>query len=593
MTKSERLHHNHRLSDTGHKATNSSKDYGLDDNDEEERVGLLSGGENNDAFAHTPKSKQSNETKRKRPPSRLTHTVIAAVFIIVLTLIMIWDMNKVYNISEMIHDDHNDLWEPMNETALRSWWSPLDICLLKMNDSSLDVKTYRAKTCSKLPGINLTPSNEVMVPKLFCNAGSSLGKSCPAPLDSRNYFYYRLRDVRYRDGRATYLSEALKSLAKKQMPLVFVGDGLSKQNEDAVVCDLLRTDGNLITVMTGLSFLQQKMGSTFNRSALTNAMIPDYVVRWKNMESFPLEIKYFKLWAVEDEAVSNDATSSRKSKKTKRSFKRRYLHHDHPHSATDNEANPREDHSNWLADSPMSRSSIASRRVLVEGSPNQRQPNANQRIQPKLVARSVSETNSDKTKLPPKQSSLPSTSATRTSMYSMANNSTAGKSSVVKSASANRTSSGNFKRPTNTSSGAIPNYGAQATPTVRLSFQQVQEAVHAYILQQKRSVALIANLGVFYNSREKFREELPFFLSWLHHLQDESPNNLIFYRETAAQHWNHTDMGYYDVSYREESANNGSCVPIADNRLGEIPQCIPLFRFILYTLYFFRFGLAQ
>eukprot|EP01033_Poteriospumella_lacustris_P019958 gene19958-14535_t len=134
--------------------------------------------------------------------------------------------------------------------------------------------------------------------------------------------------------------------------------------------------------------------------------------------------------------------------------------------------------------------------------------------------------------------------------------------------SANRTSGGNFKRSTNFSSGAIPNYGAQATPTVRLSFQQVQDAVHAYILQQKRSVALVANLGVFYNSREKFREELPFFLSWLHHLQDGSPDNLIFYRETAAQHWNHTEMGYYDVSYREETANNGSCVPIADNRLG-------------------------
>jgi hypothetical protein len=575
MTNSERLHHNHRLSETGHKATNSSKAYGLD-NDEEERVGLLSGGDSNEAFAHAPKSKPSNETNRKRPPSRMTHTIIVAVFIIVLTLIMIWDMNKVYNISEMIHDDHNDLWEPMNETALRSWWSPLDICLLKMNDSSLDVKSYRAKTCSKLPGINLTPSNDVMVPKLFCNAGSSLGKSCPAPLNDRNYFYYRLRDVRYRDGRATFLSDALKSLAKKRMPLVFVGDGLSKQNEDAVVCDLLRTDGNLITVMTGLAYLQQKMGSTFNRSALTNTMIPDYVVRWRNMESFPLEIKYFKLWAVEDEAeAGNDASASRKARKTKkRSLKRRYLHHDHSHSTTGNEQNPREDHSNWLADSPVSRSSVASRRVLVGGVSNDRQPNSNQKMQRNSVARSVSESNPDKAKVPSKQSSLPSTSATRTSIYSTVNNSTAGKPSIipstVKSMSANRTSGGNFKRPTNFSSGAIPNYGAQATPTVRLSFQQVQDAVHAYILQQKRSVALVANLGVFYNSREKFREELPFFLSWLHHLQDGSPDNLIFYRETAAQHWNHTEMGYYDVSYREETANNGSCVPIADNRLGEI-----------------------
>lgn len=88
MTNSDRLHHNHRLSDAGHKSTNSSKDYGVGD-DDEERVGLLSGSENHEASVHTPKSKPSNVAKRTRSPSRLTHTIIVAVFIIVLTLIMI------------------------------------------------------------------------------------------------------------------------------------------------------------------------------------------------------------------------------------------------------------------------------------------------------------------------------------------------------------------------------------------------------------------------------------------------------------------------------------------------------------------------
>ena len=93
-----------------------------------------------------------------------------------------------------------------------------------------------------------------------------------------------------------------------------------------------------------------------------------------------------------------------------------------------------------------------------------------------------------------------------------------------------------------------------------------------YMTEQNRSVAVIANVGVVYNSREKFREEVPYFLSWLNHLQEEKQDNLIFYRETAAQHWNHTDMGYYDENYREESENNGTCVPIADNRLGRLKK---------------------
>lgn len=572
--------------------------------DDEESIGLLA-----EYSEQRPKGVRSRSSsfanngltpqkvaRRSKTPSRLTQTGIIVSFIIVLALIMIWDMNKMYQISEMIHDDHNSLWEPMNDTSLRTWWSPLDICLLKMNDSNIDVKTYRAKNCNKLSGLNLSPSNEIMVPKLFCNAGSSLGKACPPPLSNRNYFSYRLRDPRYRNGRSTYLSDALKLLAKKKMPLVFVGDGLSKQNEDALICDLLRTDGPGITVLTGLAYLQQSLGASFNRSALTNAMIPDYVVKWKGLEKFPLEIKYFKLWAVEDDSGG----TIRLKKKRNRA---RYLHHSHAHDVNVT-GGKQYDHTNWLADSPLSReihrllyarksnysaanglstnyeniranSSISSRTKESKTAPNRNRNVAQYALQRRIENNLASGKSNNRTSTPV---------------------SNTGENSIPpKFSSVNRTANAGSSNSSKISPGGI-NYNAQATPTIRLSFQQVQLAIEQYITQQKRAVALIANLGVFYNSREKFREEVPFFLSWLHHLQEERIENLIFYRETAAQHWNHTDTGYYDESYREESENNGTCVPIADNRLGMklfILLCNKKGSLITLCFSTFRFGLAQ
>eukprot|EP00981_Chlorochromonas_danica_P011954 scaffold4358_cov177-Ochromonas_danica.AAC.8 len=90
----------------------------------------------------------------------------------------------------------------------------------------------------------------------------------------------------------------------------------------------------------------------------------------------------------------------------------------------------------------------------------------------------------------------------------------------------------------------------------------IQDVITA-ILARNHSVAIIANAGVWYNSRERFRNELPGFLGWLNDLSRDS-GNVILYRETAAQHWNHTSHGYYDSEHRTEKASNGTCVPIAD-----------------------------
>ena len=58
-------------------------------------------------------------------------------------------------------------------------------------------------------------------------------------------------------------------------------------------------------------------------------------------------------------------------------------------------------------------------------------------------------------------------------------------------------------------------------------------------LRYPAGIVVIANIGVWYNSREKYRKELPTFLRWLDNL-GKRKRNIILFRETAAQHWNHT-----------------------------------------------------
>ena len=49
-------------------------------------------------------------------------------------------------------------------------------------------------------------------------------------------------------------------------------------------------------------------------------------------------------------------------------------------------------------------------------------------------------------------------------------------------------------------------------------------------------------------SRERYRKELPLFLRWLSDIGGQS-KNLVLYRETAAQHWNHTANGYFSYEF--------------------------------------------
>ena len=81
--------------------------------------------------------------------------------------------------------------------------------------------------------------------------------------------------------------------------------------------------------------------------------------------------------------------------------------------------------------------------------------------------------------------------------------------------------------------------------------------------RNNNGVVLIVNVGVWYNSRELFRTELPDLLTWMSALSNEK-NSTVLFRETAAQHWNHTTSGYFNLDYIQHRYDNGTCAPVAD-----------------------------
>ena len=97
-----------------------------------------------------------------------------------------------------------------NASSLGKWLTPLDMCMLQVNNPDVDLKQYRSRNCTKLTSIGFATH------KLFCNIGSSLGKQCSPPLstNSRSFFTARLKDGRYGDPSNRYLNQALERLAR-------------------------------------------------------------------------------------------------------------------------------------------------------------------------------------------------------------------------------------------------------------------------------------------------------------------------------------------------------------------------------------------
>ncbi|KAJ1412678.1 hypothetical protein B484DRAFT_455267, partial [Ochromonadaceae sp. CCMP2298] len=351
----------------------------------------------------------------------------AAVFGLVLTvllIILVWDMKKAHQLSSIIHNDYVGHWRQMNDTALKQWYSPLDLCMLNADSPELDLAAYRAKNCSKMVG-----QSQVEKLHLYCNVGSSItGKKCPPPITSRTFFTAHLKDSLLGDPHNNLLKKTLRELAQQHKPIIFVGDGLSKQNAEALLCEAMRSEGGSVVV-----------------GGHVNAVEANYTLQWRR-SPLSLSVSYLRLTSLYEKR------DRRHRKMTHRHLQHRHLQQRHLQNST---------------------------------------------VHPNPMAAEPSEDN---------------------------------------------TTEGIFN-------------------SASLTLSEVQARVTA-VLAQNRGIVLVVNVGVWYNSRAKFRTEVPDLLTWMNTLSKER-NSTVFFRETAAQHWNHTDSGYYD-SLQTGPKSNGTCRQIED-----------------------------
>jgi len=332
--------------------------------------------------------------------------VLPTLFVAALMGIVLWDMNKVSEMSEIIHDDHHYLWRAMNSTELSRWFTPVDICMLKLDKPDTDVKSFRTHNCSRAAGGKGTSSQ-----KLFCGIGSSIGKPCASPLSTRSFFTQQLRDGLLGDPASGTLKTALRKIAESKHPLIFLGDAVSKQNQEALMCEMLRTD---------------RVWATGNVYGLFNTTTSSFTIHWKDPSTLTLDVHF--------------------------------LHMSH--------------------------------------------------------------------------------------LVHMKHNGGEWKHSSLHAHSSNN-----------------PNVTLQGRFVSSLTLDEVQKELQENIMPRyPAGIVLVANVGVWYNTREKFRSEIPSFLQWLSEI-GSNQTNLVFYRETAAQHWNHTEHGYFAF---EGESSDGACHPLAD-----------------------------
>lgn len=383
--------------------------------------------------------------KRSVCCKRLTNIAIFVLVFAGLFAVLVWDMRKVHMLSEIIHDDHTNHWMQVDNAALKWWLSPSDICMLNVSDPNTDLFAYKAKNCS-----GLTSSKGSAQLHLSCSIGASIGgKICHAPLATRTFFAAQLKDPTIGNATNMLLRTTLRQLASQRKPIVFVGDGISKQNQEALLCEIMRTDS-------------VSLGGT------TTAVEGNYTINWRHDRSLQLEVHYMKLTNMYDNG--------------------------------ENEGVP----TTGPAVPPPKGKRLRRKAAVI---------NAKDQYNDTLWMHRFQHQNSTQ----------------------------------------------RLHRNSTTKPTKVP---------LSLTLDSIKERVHGLLERNANGVVLIVNVGVWYNSRELFRKELPDLLSWMSVLSEEK-NSTVLFRETAAQHWNHTSSGYFNLEYILNRYDNGTCTPVADATPGE------------------------
>jgi hypothetical protein len=385
-------------------------------------------------------------------PSALRRAATQLTILLLVATILIWDLRRVKELSDTIHDDHKGIWRTMNRSSLEKWYTPFDTCLLEKSshvyvgathnggnkkEKVIDMKTLNA-SCARRSR-NAMPS--------FCIIGSSIGSRCTvSPVQS--YFRSQLMDYDLGNPDNQHLLKSLKRLAVLNKPLVFIGDTISRQNFNALICEILRT--RQVVMVSSSSGSNNPEASTYFNATF----------RWK---ASPLQVSIHFMHLAHVFTRSISAASLRD----------RAYDHD-----------------------PRFHPEYSDARIWDRSST------------PKIPGSGSTGTNNNNVSLSFRYHKRQSVS------------------------------------------------GEEIRTSIKLSelCSNLNELLEIY-----KGLVIVANVGVWYNTRERYRNEILPFVQILSLFGEQ---NVVFFRETSAQHWNHTAYGYFINGGLPEE---GSCQPLRDS----------------------------
>ena len=188
-------------------------------------------------------------------------------------------MKKIQLLSIIIHDDHSSLWINMNYTLLNNWYSLYDVCLLNNYNRNYINTNNVTEVNNMITGINkkclkLTNSKKT---NMLCNIGAAVkDTSCYVNLTSRTYYKSMINDNILGDPNNMLLKTSIYELSKSNKAIIFIGDGITKQSQDAMICELLRTDQAI---------------KIYSKSSIYST---NYTLKWIKQKR-KLDIYYFRL----------------------------------------------------------------------------------------------------------------------------------------------------------------------------------------------------------------------------------------------------------------------------------------------------------
>jgi hypothetical protein len=458
--------------------------------------------------------------------------LIFLILFFLLFSLLLWDMSHLRDLSQIIHDDHSSFWKTVHHRSWNKWLSPLDLCILKKEDqnyfphrtprsqwqrrkwtgqghghgsvgSSVDSQLvlltssqttpstssidYTFQNCSKFLPKSLSKKNYQTHPRVFCSVALGLGSECQQPFSPERSYYYKKLIQAITGNKTIYsLRSTMKSLARAKKAVVFIGDSVTKQSLQALFCEMLRIDPSV-------SFI----GDVYHPHNVT--------MRWVNRPSgsgsggggpggvvaAPLEmnlhyLSFHGMLEAEEEREKGDEEEEDEERGQGKD--------EGVKEKENGESQSKKEGSTPGVEEPA-------KPIVLIGSSGGGDP-----------------TNSEDTNT---SHSVASTRDTR----------------FLGSVSASHSHPSSY-------------------PSTHYDFSALKHTLVEYQERYSGGLVVVFNIGASYTSRMKYREDIGIIFEWLEKLGGDvgtnggeggsgsQQRNVVMYRETAAQHWNHTSSGY-------------------------------------------------